>query len=448
MANHLDQALPRLSRAFFFATIVLIPFRFRFLQIPRPVPPIWSDYTDFLVYASDIALVLALATWLLHLYVHPRKIVTGPTLLTIALAAVTSAALVTSAASNDPTLSFYHSIRLIILFVFYLYVIDQVSSISQLVPPLGVMLALQALVAILQGLIQRSVGLQWLGEFELDPEWSGVSVIWTETVRALRAYGLSDHPNLLGGCLVFAMIVLLVRDLFEDQRRDLLSFMFVAMGALALFFTYSRSAWLAFFAALVFIGFYLFVKNKRRLVWKDVAYFLALMLFLFPFIWANKELVGFRLGEQISFQVIEPELGSMQGRMLLASAGNTIFAENAVLGVGVGVSPQAILKIFPSFPIDYAPVHNVILSAALETGLLGGLFYMVALAAPWLLLFLNRQIKFTPDLIAASAALLAIAVIGVFDVYPWLLAPGRLLQYMAWGMWARFYLDARLKVNA
>ncbi|HKY78564.1 MAG TPA: O-antigen ligase family protein [Anaerolineales bacterium] len=448
MPEQLNSTLAKSSRAFFFATIVLLPFRYRFLQITRPIEPIWSDYTDFILYASDVALLLTLATWLLHLYLHPRRLQTGPAFLTLPLVGLTLAALVTSATSIDPALAFYHSIRLIILFAFYLYVINQVTTIRQLLAPLSVMLSIQASIAILQALTQRSVGLQSLGEFELNPAWSGISVVWTESIRALRAYGLTDHPNLLAGCLVFAMLLLLVWHLFEGQSMDPLTFTFMAMGALALFFTYSRSAWLALFVALIFIGYHRFVRQKRLPAWKEVAFFLALLLMLFPFIWANIELVGLRLGEQISFQELQPELGSLQERRVLASAGNTVFVENAILGVGLGASPQAFMKTFPSFPVNYAPVHNVVLSAALETGLFGGLFYLTVIAAPWFALFLNRRIKYTPDLIAATAALLALAVVGLFDVYPWLLAPGRLWQYLAWGLWARFYVDAQNKAKA
>jgi hypothetical protein len=39
-------------------------------------------------------------------------------------------------------------------------------------------------------------------------------------------------------------------------------------------------------------------------------------------------------------------------------------------------------------------------------------------------------------MIAISAALLAATVVGFLDYYTWLLAPGRLWQYVIWGLWA------------
>jgi len=41
--------------------------------------------------------------------------------------------------------------------------------------------------------------------------------------------------------------------------------------------------------------------------------------------------------------------------------------------------------------------------------------------------------------LGSSAALIGIAVIGLFDYYPWLLQPGRLWQWCLWGVWAREY---------
>jgi len=80
------------------------------------------------------------------------------------------------------------------------------------------------------------------------------------------------------------------------------------------------------------------------------------------------------------------------------------------------------------------------LEAAAETGLFGALFYMLAVLGPWLGLWLRRKrLTFGPALIGTSALLLAVTVVGFFDYYPWLLAPGRFWQWLAWGLWAAMY---------
>jgi O-antigen ligase len=169
---------------------------------------------------------------------------------------------------------------------------------------------------------------------------------------------------------------------------------------------------------------------------------IALIFLLLPFIWANQELVGIRLNERISFEEIEPELGSMGERRVLTSAANDLFSENAILGVGIGASPRAFLVAFPDFPVNYAPPHNVILVAALETGLLGGLLYLILLLAPWVSMYVNRKFVFSIELLASSAVLLAVGTVGFFDCYPWCSWSGQLWQHFAWGLWGSFYLQS------
>src|SRR5258708_6856485 len=57
----------------------------------------------------------------------------------------------------------------------------------------------QTVIAVAQTSLQHSVGLSWFGEFGLTPNQSGVSVLMAGTDRWLRPYGLTNHPNVLGG---------------------------------------------------------------------------------------------------------------------------------------------------------------------------------------------------------------------------------------------------------
>ena len=75
--------------------------------------------------------------------------------------------------------------------------------------PVALMVALQAIVAIGQVAVQGPVGLGWLGEIALDPAAPGIGIVESEAgVRLLRGYGLSDHPNILGGLLAAGVIVI------------------------------------------------------------------------------------------------------------------------------------------------------------------------------------------------------------------------------------------------
>src|SRR5207302_9516170 len=92
---------------------------------------------------------------------------------------------------------------------------------------------------------------------------------------------------------------------------------------------------------------------------------------------------------------------------------------------------------------NYQPAHIVVLDVAAETGVGGALLYSILLLAPWLALWRDRAcLEWSPALIGASALLLALGLVGLFDYYLWLLAPGRLWQWLAWGLWAVAYQSA------
>ncbi|MEW5961398.1 MAG: hypothetical protein AB1801_27075, partial [Chloroflexota bacterium] len=75
-----------------------------------------------------------------------------------------------------------------------------------------------------------------------------------------------------------------------------------------------------------------------------------------------------------------------------------------------------------------------------ETGLFGALFYFIALVAPWTALWFNRsRLKFSADLLVVSGVLAAVTIVGFFDYYTWLLGPGRLWQWLVWGLWGSIY---------
>jgi O-antigen ligase len=158
-----------------------------------------------------------------------------------------------------------------------------------------------------------------------------------------------------------------------------------------------------------------------------------------------------RFNLNASFTPGTPENRSIAERDTLNSAVNMLFAENALKGVGLGALPLALRERFPDFPIDYQPAHIVLLDVAAETGILGALWFMIALGGPWLALWLNRRrLAFSPALVGVTGVLMATTLVSFFDYYTWLLAPGRLWQWLVWGLWAALYqssLDKHLSTR-
>ncbi len=112
----------------------------------------------------------------------------------------------------------------------------------------------EALVGLIQYIFQGDIGLQWAGEKHLQAGGSFASVKLMGGVRwfgdsgtgalwVLRSYGTFDHPNHLGGVLV-AGSLLTCHLLCHAQSKKFLLTMALALQALALVTTFSRSAWL------------------------------------------------------------------------------------------------------------------------------------------------------------------------------------------------------------
>jgi O-antigen ligase len=366
---------------------------------------------------------------------HPLR--PGPTYIWLPLAGLTLAGLSSrSFTSMDRALSLYHFIRLSALFLLFLYIVSEQISIMVIGIAVGVQGMLQAMIAIAQSVAQRSVGLQLLGEHALHPLWAGVSVVSDGSTRFLRAYGLTDHPNILGGCLAFGLIVLLTVFLHSGtKKRWIFAIPFVLMS-LVLLLTFSRAAWLAFLAgAVLVVVMEAWTRRSRNLgavVWLALGTFLVLL----PFIFMNAKYFGVRLNFGNSFEDVPFENQSWNERPILNESANQIFVKHPLTGVGLGASPIAMREEFPDFPTYYQPPHFTLLAAALETGIFGGLFYFLLMTLPWAVLLRRRNSWTDPGLIGAAGLLLSVTVVGFFDYYTWLSTAGRGWQWLAWGLFA------------
>jgi O-antigen ligase len=430
-----------LERSCLAVLLIALPFRYRYTLVERPNPPIYSDYIYVLIHISDVFLSLLLVFWLARRVLERRKPGFGPRFLSLPLAGLIGIGLVTVPFSVDPFLSFYHSLRLALLAGFALFILNEVRSLEAIILPVAGQVLIQATVGVVQVLQQSSLGLGRLGELELDPAWSGVSIVWAEGVRSLRAYGLSEHPNILGGSLAFGLILLAGWYGLNHTRRQALVVGTFFLGSLALLLTFSRSAWLA-----MAFGFGLLVVWLWRAGHKDSAraglwLVAACLVVMLPFIWQNAGLIGVRLNRDASFTNVPQENQAIGERALLVEASNRIFINRPFTGSGLAASPVAMKEAFPDFPVHYQPAHFVLIVAAAETGMFGALFYSIAMFAPWAAIWLNRaKLHFSPELIAASCLLAAVTIVGFFDYYTWLWPAGRLWQWFAWGLWGSVYL--------
>ncbi len=427
-----------LARGSFAILLILLPFRLRIVAQARPVLGVYGDYTDFLFYAMDAAQVLVLLFWLCSLFLDKRKISFGHISIALPLFGLLTAALFSWISSLDAALSFYHLLRLVALFALYLFSVNEIRSPLWFTLPLGVQVFLQSVIAIGQSLAQRDLGVWWLGEYSLDPNAPFMSILEVDGVRFLRAYGLSDHPNILGGCLAFGMLALLsfvVAQSTGKRMRNFAAFVFVSASA-GLLLTYSRSAWVAFAVGSIFMFICALVQRNTRGLKYGALLALACIALMIPFILNTREYVAARFDVDDSFTTNRVERGAVVERLYLYDQAHRIFAQNSLTGIGLGASVIAMQAYYPVFRMSYQPPHVSILAAAMETGMFGTVFYVSAIILPFYFVFRNRQYFQDANVVLALTLILAVTVLGLFDHYPWMLVPGRLMHWLAWGAFA------------
>ncbi len=308
--------------------------------------------------------------------------------------------------------------------------------------PVALMVGLQSIVAIAQAAVQGSVGLGALGEIALDPDASGIGIVASEAgVRLLRGYGLSDHPNILGGLLALGLIVLVGAFASGQAPRAgrlprLALVVAIALGVLALGVTFSRAAWIALvtaaIAAAVLTARYgrgrTDAQSGRESGWRAARPWLALAGAV-PFVVAALALplapfLAARLG--VATEPPAAELRSIDERIWLAGAALEVVGDHPLLGAGLGTLPQAMVP-DPGLPYRPQPAHLVPLTIAAEDGIPAAIaFCLLLLAAVTLVVRTARRGGAGVAPAAMALGLLAaITVVSSFDYYPWVFPAGR-----------------------
>jgi hypothetical protein len=363
------------------------------------------------------------------LILNPKKIKAGNPLIWICLIGLTIAGIISIFGSVDSILSRYHVVRFILLLLLYLYIVNEVQSPVWVIVPIALQIIIQVPIAIGQSLAQSSLGLQTLGEILLNPQNLGTSIIPVNEIRFLRAYGLSDHPNILGGSIAFSLIIMFAVILYGKNRLPLLASIVFLISFPALVMTFSRSAWLGLMVSVSFMVSVEAFAGRWESIKRIIILSILSLIIIMPFLSDNFSVFQKRIN---AGNVAKDE--PMREREFLLQAGNTLFIEHSLIGIGVGATPFAFERRFENFPINHQPPHYVPLLVALETGVFGGIFYLILFLLPIIIFFIKRETVIHNQWMMASLALcFAISIISLFDYYTWY-ASGRLWQWLAWGV--------------
>jgi O-antigen ligase len=400
---------------------------------------IYYELRDGFLYLSDIALLAAIGAWLLTPF--PRRVPRLPVWLTGALLALTAWATLSILWSPLKSFAAYQAVRLWLLFLLYLVIATTPEARGALMWGLATSGALQAGLGIAQFAAQRTFGMRNLGEIVMRPEWSGASVITVNGDPVLRAYGLTQHPNLLGGFLTVATLIAIGLAAGRKGWPSLIAGALAAVSFAGLLLTFSRAAWLGFAVGAAAGAWLLF--TRRREVNRRAIAFLALGLLLIGAVFAATQwpLLMPRLG----LTVEGVEIRSADERSGLEASAWVLIREHPWVGVGYGNFAWALWLRQPeairAYPI-YQPVHRVPLLAAAELGLPGALLWLTLAAGPWLAMWRRRATWPGGGVPAGTAAgiaatVAALTVVGWFDFYPWFSPQGRMLAWICWALWAQ-----------
>ena len=438
------------ARVALFLAIVTLPWRQHVLLRARPFPPVYANFTDLRLDTHQIFLLALLLLWGVSLLLQPRRLRTGPFFIWWPLLGLGLAAVLSVVTAVDPLLSAYHAVQLAALAGLYLFVINEIKGLNLIAAGAAGQILVQAVVGIGQAWWQRDLGLNWLGERSLNP-MGGDSFVWAQgALRSLRAYGLSDHPNIMAAGLVFSLLLLPAWYFTSRSRWRRAAIVLFGLGIVALFLTFSRPAWIALAAGLGGTAVFLqrrdteirrenkekksmFLPIRVTFSWIPVVAVTALLLLpavclRLPYLrmGTETEVIAARLQERIDAQ---------QEWTALNRAANDQFSRHALTGVGLGGLPLALRA--AGFGYDNQPARVTLITAAAEVGLLGVLFYFVALTAPWLVLILRPdRLRTNPVLGGLYGLLLALLIFSFYDPYLWSYFAGRLWQWLAWSLWA------------
>ncbi|MBM3187155.1 MAG: O-antigen ligase family protein [Chloroflexi bacterium] len=346
--------------------------------------------------------------------------------------------------------AFVAVVAVLLLWASYLYAAQDWPH-RWLVGCLAAVLAVQGAVATLQFLRQSSVGLYWLGERHVTAAGQGISVVESAGRRWLRAYGLTLHPNILGGHLSLSLLVCLGVAIGRWRpRRDVwvcrsLLWVAMALGLLGLFFSFSRSAWLGTAVGLLY--FALVTRLWQRVDWRSPR---ARRMAMFAAV-ASIVLLGILLGRYGGLLVTRflqtdapLEQASVRERLTDIGLAWGLVRDVPLLGVGPGYYEAALWasvgnKLGPGYP-GFRIVHNIYLRAAAELGIPGGLLCIALTLSPVLAAARSaRRGALRPDIAGLAAAFVASAIIGLFDSYLYIPVtwwPPVLIGMLS-GSWAR-----------
>jgi hypothetical protein len=448
---------------FFFGFLLTFSFSIRKVAMYFPIKGTFNEYTGIYVYLSDIFLILAIGSWLFILLLNNltklsnssvdnlikseimayisknngvynfwiKKVI--PNLFWILPLFLVIWSFVSIIWSQNQAIAFFRSFKLLEFYFLYLYIIFRIvprgtiSNVKFFNVSFWIILfsgIFQSLIGITQFISQKSLGLTFLKESIISQNMPGVAKIILEGEKYIRSYGLFPHPNILGGFLLFSIILtwMYVKLFYvylpakQMEQSDILRkenvphgtfmeanfmnrmnktnayFLFkkwlfnkiwlikglMLIQGIALLLTFSKSAIIGLVLASSYILYKLY-KIKHNQLFHT---FSAEMKQLFRIERLRIIILSILVVIFSFFLFSKPNLNSLflqslNERMFYLNVSRETIIENYVFGLGSGQFVWGLQHFSQKviMPWEYQPIHNVFLLIWSELGLIGlGLF--------------------------------------------------------------------------
>lgn len=426
------KSLKKIIAYLFYLFVFLLPWQTKLILRPSE-----SSFSEISLYASHLLLFLILVLYIIA-RLKSREFDGQISNLWYLLAGVELFVFISFFCAPDKVLAFSHYVIFLAgLGVFYLLregmrSFGYIDSILEEVKIIYIFLAsllFQVGLGVYQFLTQTSPVSKYLGLAAHDPNILGVSVIETASGRWLRAYGGLDHPNIFGGVLAIALILaayLLAKKKIVDSTKEYLEsaflFIFYFCALFALFFTFSRSAWLAFAVGMLFLLIELIRSKDRWFLGRFLALIFFSLILLSIIIPPYKDLLSVRVKADSRL-----EQKSLTERQTYIQEAGGLIKSHWLLGVGVGNYTEA-LKVKDNNSkgiFAYQPVHNFFLLLLAENGIFTFVFFLI---------FLFMLIKKGQRKLFSTAIFFALLIIMLFDHWLLSLPFGILFLFLALGL--------------
>ena len=369
-----------------------------------PISGQFNEYSGIYLYLGDIFLILTIIFWIISILRNKSSLLSSykstiskNKLLFIIPLLLAIWSFISTGWVDNKNIALFRSIKLLEFYLLYAYVVFVVpcGTILKRILQITIFFGLfQSIIGIWQFIVQKSVGLFWLKESLISPEILGVAKIILGGEKFIRSYGLFPHPNILGGFLLFSIIVTFVyhkcstiEGMFHVEHHTGQAWnnnkffkLFIAIQFIALLLTFSKSAILGVIIALL----YIFVPHGTKILnsikqmfhpstnvphgtcyGAGVEHFRRKILIL----------IGIVL---VLAYIIKPDINSLffkslDERSLYTNVSYGTILSNLLLGLGSGqfVPNMQNYTVHNLESWQYQPVHNVLLLIWSELGIIG-----------------------------------------------------------------------------